>query len=263
MFAQVVIDMKNDHINDYYDYSIPSNLEEFVKVGTRVLVSFGFRDLLGYVIGITEESKFDNNIKPLKAVLDYEQELTLEQVELAKYMSEEYHVSLVSVLELMIPSFLKGQKRSYLVIKEYDKLHPVLHLLFEGKSRIFVDGKVMNNYSLVKKEIEKGNITLEYDLYTYGKNKKIRIYRVVKEAIFRSEKRNKILNYVSKHPDVTEDMILSFADCSDYLIKELVKEGYLSYKEIAKFDDYEDQKSINKYYQLNKYYNYISFTLLY
>ena len=133
MFAQVVIDMKNDHINDYYDYSIPSNLEEFVKVGTRVLVSFGFRDLLGYVIGITEESKFDNNIKPLKAVLDYEQELTLEQVELAKYMSEEYCVSLVSVLELMIPSFLKGQKRSYLVVKDYDKLHPVLHMLFEGK----------------------------------------------------------------------------------------------------------------------------------
>ena len=147
MFAKVVVDMKNDHIDDCYDYSIPNNLSEFIKVGTRVLVSFGFQDLLGYVIEITEESKFENNCKPIKAVLDFEQELTLEQVELAKYICKQYHVNLVNVLELMIPSFLKGQKRSYLVVKDYDKLHPILHMLFEGKSRVFVDNKVMNNYS--------------------------------------------------------------------------------------------------------------------
>ena len=88
MFAKVVVDMKNDHIDDCYDYSIPNNLSEFIKVGTRVLVSFGFQDLLGYVIEITEESKFENNCKPIKAVLDFEQELTLEQVELAKYIFE-------------------------------------------------------------------------------------------------------------------------------------------------------------------------------
>ena len=155
MFAKVVVDMKNDHLDDCYDYSIPDNLSEFIKVGTRVLVSFGFQDILGYVIEISEESKYQGTSKPIKGVLDYEQELTLEQVELAKYISKQYHVSLVSVLELMIPSFLKGQKRSYLVVNDYDKLHPVLHMLFENKKRVFIDTKVMNNYGLVKKEIER------------------------------------------------------------------------------------------------------------
>ena len=219
MYAKIVIDMKNEHIDDFYDYLIPDNLEEFVSVGTRVLVSFGFQDLLGYVIEITETSNYEKNIKPIKAVLDFEQELTLEQVELAKYLSKKYYISLVSALDLMIPSFLKGQKRSYLVIKDYDKLHPILHMLFEGKNRVFIDGKVINNYSLVRKEIASGNITLDYDLYTYGKGKKQKIYRVLNEAVFKTEKRNQVMNYVLTHPDATEEMIFSYVECSEYLLK--------------------------------------------
>lgn len=248
MFAKVVIDMKNDHIDDSYDYLIPDNLEDFIKVGTRVLVSFGYQDLLGYVIEITSESKFSSNIKPIKAVLDFEQELTPEQVDLAKYLSETYHVNMPNVLELMIPSFLKGQKRSYLVVKDYDKLHPILHMLFEGKSRVFIDNKIISNYSLVKKEIASGNITLDYDLYTYGKNKKQKVYTVSKGAIFKNDKRNQIINYVLEHPEVTEEMIYSYVDCSNYLIKQMVKEGYLSCKEITIFDDYDGPKTINKNY---------------
>ena len=249
MFAKIVIDMKNEHIDDSYDYLIPDNLLEFVHVGTRVLVSFGFQDLLGYVVEVMETSAYEKNIKSIKAVLDFEQELTLEQVELAKYISKNYYVNLVSSLELMIPSFLKGQKRSYLVIKDYDKLHPVLHMLFEGKNRVFVDGKVINNYNLVRKEIEKGNISLDYDLYTYGKGKKQKIYRVENEAIFKNEKRNQVINYCLNHPDATEEMIFSYVDCSEYLLRQLVKEGYLSYKEIVRLEEELEEKTINNAYQ--------------
>ncbi len=251
MFARIVIDMKNDHIDDYYDYLIPDTLQEFVKIGTRVLVSFGFQDLLGYVIELTDESKYEKNIKEIKAVLDYEQELTLEQVELAKYISNKYQVNMVNVLELMIPSFLKGQKRSYLVIKDYDKLHPVLHLLFGGKTRVFVDNKIMNNYNLVRKEIATGNITLDYDLYTYGKGKKHKLYRVTNEAIFKNEKRNLIINYVLNHPDATEEMIYSYVDCSEYLLKQLVKEGFLSYTEVVRLEENDNYKTISKDFQFS------------
>lgn len=251
MFAKIVIDMKNEHINDYYDYLIPDSLEEFVKVGTRVLVSFGFQDLLGYVIEISDSSNYEKNIKPIKAVLDFEQELTLEQVELAKYLSNKYYVSMVSVLELMIPSFLKGQKRSFLVVKDYDKLHPILHMLFEGKNRVFVDNKIINNYHLVRKEIENGNITLDYDLYTYGKGKKQKLYHVIEHAIFKNDKRNQLINYISLHPDATEEMIFSSVECSEYLLKQLVKENYLGYKEVVLFEEYNEEKKVNNNYQFS------------
>ncbi len=251
MFARVVVDIKNDSLSEYYDYCIPENLEDYVAVGTRVLVPFGYQDLLGYVIEITSNTKYEKTAKTIKAVLDFEQELTEEQISLARFMSQYYHTSMVQVLNLMIPSFLKGQKRRWLVIKDYDKLHPVLHLLFEGKTRVFVDQKVLDNYSLVKKEINKGNITLDYDLFTYGKNKKQKIYSVKNDAVFKNEKRNKIISFLKNNPSSTEDSIIALINCSDYLLKQMVKENYITYEEVPILLNDNEQKNILFDYQFS------------
>lgn len=253
MFAKIIVDMKNEAILTSYDYAIPTNLEPFVNVGTRVLVSFRFQDVLGYVIEINDSSEYKKDIKPIKAVLDFEQELTSEQVDLAKYMSNIYHTSMANNLDLMIPSFLKGQKRKWIVVKDYDKLHPVLHLLFNGKTRLPIDSKILEQYSLIKKEISKGNITLDYDLFTYGKTKKQKLYSIKNHAIFNNEKRNKIMNLLEKYPDSSSEIIENSVDCSEYLIKKMVKEGYLDVKEEVKLMANSPIKNINKNYQFNFY----------
>lgn len=249
MFAKVVVDLKNEAISQCYDYEIPNNLEDFINVGTRVLVPFGFQDILGYVIELNENSDYGNNTKQIKAVLDFEQELTSEQIELAKYMSKYYYTSMASVLGLMIPSFLKGQKRRWIVVKDYDKLHPVLHQLFNGKTRINIDNKILEQYSLIKKEIAKENITLEYDLLTYGKTKKQRLYSVKNNAIFKNEKRNKIINFLEKYPESSSESIENSVNCSEYLIKKMVDEGYITYKEEVRLMSNNPIKYVNKDYQ--------------
>ena len=234
LYANVIVDIKNDFCNDAFDYIIPDNLKDFVGVGSRVLVPFGNQELLGYVLNITNESKYANTIKEVKEVLDYEKELTLEQIEIAKYISDTYLVSLVSVLELMIPSFLKGQKRKYLEIKEYEKLSPDLAIFFKGKKRILIDNRVLSIYDEVKKEIKKGNITLNYDLYTYGNGKKRKEYYVSSSDIkeFKSEKRKNIYEYVKENPNVSEDDIIAYLDCTYNLIREMCKDGILKYHEV-------------------------------
>ena len=152
MFAKVVVDVKMDYIksnnlNETYDYIIPMSLKEFVGIGSRVLVPFGNQELLGYVLEINETSLFESTAKYILDVLDYDQELTEEQIKLAYYISETYYVSIVSVLELMIPSFLRGQKRKYIDIVDYDKLHPSLAILFNGKKRLLIDSKIKNEFS--------------------------------------------------------------------------------------------------------------------
>lgn len=251
MFAKVVVDIKNESISEYYDYSIPENLEDYVAVGTRVLVPFGYQDLLGYVIELSTSTKYEKSVKAIKAVLDFEQELTEEQIALAKFMASYYHTSMVQVLNLMIPSFLKGQKRRWLVIKDYDQLHPVLHLLFEGKKRVFVDQKVQDNYSLVKKEINKGNITLDYDLFTYGKTKKQKQYLVKNDAVFKNEKRNKIMSFLKNNPSANEDLIIQVLDCSQYLLNKMVKENYITYEEVPVLLDNNVSKKIVFDYQFS------------
>ena len=239
MFAKVVVDVKIDNIksnnlNETYDYIIPMSLEEFVGVGSRVLVPFGNQDLLGYVLEINETSSFDKTAKYILEVLDYDQELTEDQIELAMYISETYYVSIASVLELMIPSFLRGQKRKYIDVVNYDKLNPELALLFNGKKRLMVDSKIKNEFDLIKEEIKKGNITLDYDLYTYGNGLKKREYYIKdNNPVFKSEKRRNIYNYVLTHPNVSEDDIISYIDCTYNLIREMCKDNTLGYHEVV------------------------------
>lgn len=239
MFAKVVVDVKIDNIksnnlNETYDYIIPMSLLEFVGVGSRVLVPFGNQELLAYVLEINEDSAFEKTAKYIIDVLDYDQELTSDQIDLALYISETYYVSIVSVLELMIPSFLRGQKRKYIDIVDYDKLNPNLALLFNGKKRLLVDSKIKNVFDLVKEEMKKGNITLDYDLYTYGNGlKKKEFYIKDLNPVFKSEKRRNIYEYIMAHPNVSEDDIIAYIDCTYNLIREMCKDNTLGYHEVV------------------------------
>ena len=166
-FAQVVVDIKNDFCSETYDYLIPSSMQEFVDVGSRVLVPFGKQEVLAYVLSLSDSSDYAKDAKEIKEVLDYDQELTQKQIELAKFISDTYYVNMVSVLELMIPSFLKGQKRKYIEVRDYDLLPPSLALLFDGKKRFPINKKIEDVYDDIRKEIRKGNISLNYYLYTF------------------------------------------------------------------------------------------------
>ena len=238
-YAKVIVDIKNDFCNDGFDYSIPESLKEFVGVGSRVLVPFGNQDLLGYVLEIKETSEYASNVKDIKEVLDYEKELTSSQIEIAKYITDRYYVSMVSVLELMIPSFLKGQKRKYIEVKDYDKLSPSLALLFNGKKRFPIDKRIEAVYEDIKKEIKKENITLNYDLYTYGNGKKRKEYYVGSDDIidFKSQKRKYIYEYVKENPNVSEDNIITYLDCTYNLIREMCKDKTLKYHEVPIIND--------------------------
>ena len=107
MFASVVVDVKSSNVDIMYTYRIPQELEGFVGIGSRVLVSFGIRKILGYVIEISDSCSFDGEVKDILEVLDYSQELSKEQIELAKFIKEETNCLLVYALEAMYPSFLK------------------------------------------------------------------------------------------------------------------------------------------------------------
>ncbi len=43
MFAKVVVDVKSSNVDIMYTYKIPHEFEEFIGIGSRVLVSFGIR----------------------------------------------------------------------------------------------------------------------------------------------------------------------------------------------------------------------------
>ena len=64
MIANVVVDCKSDSVNRTFDYLVPPCFLSSIRIGQRVYVPFGNRKLLGIVIGLSEDSEF-NNLKEI------------------------------------------------------------------------------------------------------------------------------------------------------------------------------------------------------
>ena len=268
-YASVVVDLKNNLIEETYDYSIPPEFDEYIVVGSRVFVPFGNTKMMGYVLSISDETKFKGEIKPILSVLDYDKELTQEQIDLAKFMTKQYRVSLVSALAVMIPSFLKGQARKYFVVQDYNSLSPDLAIFLNGKAKISMDQLLKKPKILVllKEEITKGNVSLDYNLFSYGKSKEVKEYYVKREATsLRSAKRMEIYDYLSLHPySVLEDIITN-VNCTSYLVRDMLKADEIQSRTTKIFKTEEildkkikkeitftfDQKQTNDKYNISK-----------
>lgn len=248
MYAKVVVDIRSDNLNETFDYLIPDDLVDYVFIGSRVKVSFGFKEALGYVVDIKEESDFSGNLKPIIEVLDYEKELTDEQIELAKYLSEELNVPLVVTLGLMMPALLKEKQRKYLYINDYEKLHPELAILFNGKKKVLFDKSILSKNALIKNEIKNQNLEIGYDTYSYGRSKYTKVYRANTDAMQKSIVRNRIIEYLNNNPDATADDIRLATNCSKDIIRTMVKEKLLTVKNVMIV-----KQEKHEYQYLNKY----------
>jgi primosomal protein N' (replication factor Y) len=84
MFAEVLVDVRNANTDTLFTYEIPKHFESYVDIGSRVLVEFGSRQIIGYVIRISDETSYSGTIKEILDVYDFDKQLTEEQIELAK-----------------------------------------------------------------------------------------------------------------------------------------------------------------------------------
>ena len=255
MFASVVVDVKSSNVDIMYTYRIPQELEGFVGIGSRVLVSFGIRKILGYVIEISDSCSFDGEVKDILEVLDYSQELSKEQIELAKFIKEETNCLLVYALEAMYPSFLKTKYRKFIYASNPDLLDAEIALLFNGKNRIAISSETLKNYPKILKEIKKGNLELTYDIFHYGKRKKEKLYRInpAYSHMFNSlsSKRYECIRFVERNEDCTLEDIREAVGCSIFLIQALVKEEYLLVKEDYIIVSEEKPKKVSREFTFN------------
>lgn len=102
MIAEVIIQSNVKNLNRIFDYKIPSDLENKVKVGSRVFVPFGNMKKLedGFVIGIKEFSQYD--VKEISSIQE-EKILSEDRIKLAKWMARRYFCNLSDCFKLMLP----------------------------------------------------------------------------------------------------------------------------------------------------------------
>lgn len=109
MFAEIIINSNARALNRIFDYIVPENLENQVKIGTRVFVPFGRGSKIedGFVIHLKETSEF-----AVKEVcrIDKTESLTEENIVLAKLMARKYFCNISDCIKLMLPPGTGGKK---------------------------------------------------------------------------------------------------------------------------------------------------------
>lgn len=109
MFAEILINSTAKELNKTFDYIVPKNLENKVKIGARVFVPFGRAKFSeGIIISLKSSSEFAN-----KEVIRIEDEfLTKANIDLANIMARRYFCNVSDCIKLMLPPGSVGKKIS-------------------------------------------------------------------------------------------------------------------------------------------------------
>lgn len=91
-----------------YDYHLPADLAGKVQAGSLVIVPFGTQRVQAVVLGRVEQAQVPET-RPVEALLDARPVLTLAQLNLARWLAEEYCAPLADCVRLMLPPGLSQQ----------------------------------------------------------------------------------------------------------------------------------------------------------
>ena len=108
MIVKLILNNNAKDLNRVFDYNVPEELEEEIKIGSRVLAPFGNKKELeeGFVVGFTEKSEYK-----LKSIVKIEEDyLTNENIKIAKWMAKRYFCNVSESIKLMLPPGTKTKK---------------------------------------------------------------------------------------------------------------------------------------------------------
>lgn len=102
MFADIVLPLPLDRA---FTYLVPPSLQDHVRVGSRVLVPFGRKTLVGIAVGFPEKTAVPS-LKSIRDVLDPTPLFSPEMLRLTRWVSEYYLTAWGEVLKTAAPQLL-------------------------------------------------------------------------------------------------------------------------------------------------------------
>lgn len=102
-YAEVIVSVSAARVDRPFHYSVDEQLRSLVRIGSRVLVPFGSREVEGYVVGLVDETDVED-VKPIVDVVDASPVLTDDQLQLAEWLSDRYLCLRVEALQCVLPA---------------------------------------------------------------------------------------------------------------------------------------------------------------
>ncbi|MDD4839489.1 MAG: primosomal protein N' [Clostridia bacterium] len=101
MIYEVIVDLATNDLDRTFDY-----FGDDISLGSRVVVEFGRKKMVGFVIGEKETTQYPDKIKPIVKVLDTP--IVSEMLELMHFMKKKYNLRFIDALRLFVPSKMRS-----------------------------------------------------------------------------------------------------------------------------------------------------------
>ena len=103
-YANIIVDISHEKLDKTFQYLIPRELADEVRVGVLVEIPFGNRSITGYVVELTDEAEFEvSRLKPITGVKKGSVPIESQLIELAGWMRKNYGGTMNQALKTVIP----------------------------------------------------------------------------------------------------------------------------------------------------------------
>lgn len=241
-FAQVIVDVSAYPVDRPFDYLIPKEWEELIDTGCRVKVPFGPRNVLGFVVGISEESDVPvEKIKAVAQVLDLESILTVEMLELAKWLKHQTICYEIDALQVMLPGALRAKYEKYaMLIGDATQLASELQPYFEKATKVNVaQFEKANALKSLKQAVNAGLVLIENEVKQKGQVKQVRKVQiasleqleVVQQQIKRAPKQIALIEWMKPYAGaiLMPDAICEAVNVTSAVLKGVIDKGAAEY----------------------------------
>ena len=126
-FAEIIVDISHEKVDRPFEYIIPDDLSEEVRVGSQVEIPFGRGNKLikGFVLNIKDNADFDpSRLKAISGIVKNSTSATGDMIALAYFIKTHYGSTMNQALKTVLPV-----KKSAGTVKER-----FVHLLADGKT---------------------------------------------------------------------------------------------------------------------------------
>ena len=266
-YAVVVVDSYINEVqnNNVFDYIIPDKFIDIIKTGIRVIVPFGKNRMLeGYIIEIRDYSEVNpDKLKAIAQIPDLSEIFNIEQIELAKWMCEEYMCSMKDAIQCIMPTDIKMKENKFVVLNNIEEstIFPlnstekaIVDIIKENKGKIALNklNKIMavNIVNTLRKMISSSIIYIESSMIQNVKDKFIKIIKLnitvnETDSIINSIKKNKALIsqikvleiLKEKNCGVSQKELVETYGCSRSSIVTLINKGIILSTDIIYYRD--------------------------
>ncbi|MCX7778694.1 MAG: primosomal protein N' [Patescibacteria group bacterium] len=155
----------------FFDYQVPKELEEKIRLDQIVKIYFRNKKINGLVVGLKKTSK-EKKLKPVEGIVFEESLITKDQLKLFKWLSSFYFASLPTILKTSLPQPVKRstidhnhcilQRESLKISKKFlPELKRIINIFITSKRKKFYllwnepFKKLAFYYAVIKKTITK------------------------------------------------------------------------------------------------------------